>query len=216
MAFDNCIDSLVHRQFADRGTEDEHEYIWLVTGEEEETPISLDVMSAEGVLTVSSDTDIGLREFMESVEKWYAMAGRDVLTGYSKDEKWHDGRPGDIVADTEDIEMFSIQVYDDYDFFGVDWINYDSGSLEHSLENEVSLTLHYDNADGFPEAENVEPLVEVFPNVLRTDASDDLKRDVVIDLLRYMSSPRDYKDSYDALLRCSNETVRDYYFGQST
>lgn len=211
VVLDNSLDSLVHRHFADRGTIDEHEYAWFVSGEDKGKPVSLDVFNAEGELTVSTDTNVDLKQHLEAFEKWYAIKGRNVSTEYLRDHRWYSGRPVDFIGDFESVDAFDIYHADDFDFFSLNWSDYSSQTDNYNLDHEVTLQIYYDNANSFPDPENLEPLLKVFPHVLRNDAEMETRYDLVMDVVKYISSPRAYRDSYDAFLRCSNETVKKYF-----
>jgi len=196
---DNSLDSLVHRHLSERGTENEHEYLWFVAGEElEGDPVSLDVFIDERTLTVASDTSVKLREFFEAVEAWYPVKGRKADTYSVRNGEWRQDRPKDVLTDTEEVEHFDFHFYDDFDYFRICISDYEVPK-EDLPDREVSMTVEYDNADNQSGPDVLEPLITVFPNTLGDEVSEKAKYQAVTDILKYVNSSRDFQRSYDAL-----------------
>lgn len=201
------LDSLEHRQMVDRGLEEEHEYLLFVseTGDDH-SEISLDVFLTEGTLTVTADTDVSLRQFLESVESWYPVKGRDVETYALKDGEWSEERPRDVIFE-DDIEIFDFHFYDDFDYFNVSWEKYSKAS-EDFPENEVSMSLDYDNADRMPHPESLEPLRKVMPKLLEQESEGHYQ--VIGDLIKYLNHSNDFKNSYPALTGFNDKLIEHY------
>lgn len=212
MSLDNRLDSLVHRELSERGTEEEHEYLWFASDEESPgEPVNLDVFNSEGSLTVASDTDVGLRDFLERVESWYTVAGRGAETQCLVDGEWRSDRPGDIIPEMNQIEAFDFHFHDEFDYFNISWTDYsDDVPPELPDKYEVSMTIYHDNVDSITDPKNLEPLKTVLPGILRRTSPGEARHQVVGDLIKYISSSRGYSDTYSALQGFDTDAITHY------
>jgi len=208
----NTLTSLEHRQIIDRGLEEEHEYLWFVSENTPGEEISLDVFLTEGTITATADTDIPLRDFLETVESWYPANGSSVETYTLHDGEWSETRPKEIMFE-DDVEVFDFHFYDTFDYFSISWENHiepenDSIDYEDIPDHEVSISLDYDNADMRPHPESLEPLRKVMPELL--DQESEGQYQVIGDLIKYLSHSGRFEESYPALREFDDEIIQHY------
>jgi len=111
----------MHRQTIDRGLKEEHEYLLFSETFDGHQEINLDVFLTEGAMTVAMDADTSLRNFLETVEAWYPVKGRDTETFALIDGEWQEEQPKNALLREDETDVFDFHFYDNFDYFNASW-----------------------------------------------------------------------------------------------
>ena len=199
------LESVVYREIADMGTENEHEYLYMLAGEGE-TAADLDVFSFEGGVTVVHDSDKSLREFREAIEAWYPVY-RNGGAQFSDGERRR-LRPSVHVPDS-DILCFDYFFRDTGYGFDFSWDDASPAHPEDESMHEISLTVYYDNLENQVSG-SLEPVEKIFPQLMASETGREERKQAVTDLIKYVKDVNNV-EGYSAIRGCSTEVMEEIF-----